>query len=537
VTRGQGPTDGTAPGAARRAARLPERYNAVEILERNLESRADDLALLTHERTLTFGGVAAEVNRAGNALVRMGVRQGDAVAILALDTAEWPIVFFACLKVGAVAVGMNTLLTPHELAYILRDSGARVVLVHADLLPAARAAIEGVDAVDHVVVIGADAVGADPADDGSLVRYESWIADEPPELSAADTHREDYGTLNYSSGTTGQPKGILHAHQDYPLAARLWGIEVLGLVPSDRTFSLAKLFFTYGLGSNLLFPWSVGASVALYAGSPRQTEDVLGVIDRFRPTILFNAPTGYAMMLAIEDLGERHDLTSLRLGVSAGEALPAPVWHQFKDRTGVELIDGIGSTENFHIFVSNRPGEVRPGSSGKPVPGYECRIVDQDDQPVPLGEIGNLQLKGETAALSYLHDAERSRKTFIGEWLHTGDKYYEDEDGYFWHAGRTDDMLKVGGIWVSPVEVESTLIGHDAVLECAVVGVADDSDLIKPKAYVVLQDGHAAGDDLTRVLVAHCVEGMAAYKRPRWIEFVDELPKTATGKIQRYRLR
>jgi len=474
VTGGEHHVSGSGQGPVRRAEDLPVRYNAVEILERNLTERADEVALLTPERELTFGEVALEVNRAGNALVRIGVRPGDAVAILSLDTAEWPIAFFACLKVGAITVGMNSLLTSKELAYMLRDSGARVLLVHATLLAAARSAIEQVSAVTNVVVIGGD-----EGDSESYVSYEAWIADESTELDAADTHREDFGTLNYSSGTTGQPKGILHAHQDYALTAQLWGVDVLGLVPSDRTFSVAKLFFTFGLGGNLVFPWSVGASTALYSGSPRQTSDLLEAIDRFQPTILFNAPTGYAMMLATEDLTERYDLTSLRLGVSAGEALPA----------------------------------------------------------VPRGEIGNLQLKGETAALSYLHDAARSRETFMGEWLHTGDKYYEDEDGYFWHAGRTDDMLKVGGIWVSPVEVESTLIGHEAVLECAVVGVTDDSDLVKPKAYVVLQDGHTPGDELTAALVAHCVAGMAAYKRPRWIEYVDELPKTATGKIQRYRLR
>jgi benzoate-CoA ligase family protein len=532
TNEGQRQAGGSEADATRRAADLPLRYNAVEILERNLESRASEPALLTPDRELTFAEVAAEVNRVGNALVHMGVRQGDSVAILSLDTAEWAIAFFACLKLGAVTVGMNTLLTPKELSYILLDSGARVLLVHASLLPAARGVIAQAKSLAHVVVIGGAA-----EDDPSLESYDSWIAGESAELTAADTHREDFGTLNYSSGTTGQPKGILHAHKDYPLTAQLWGVDVLGLDPSDRTFSLAKLFFTFGLGGNLIFPWSVGASVVLFAGSPRRATNVLSVIDRFRPTILFNAPTGYAMMLAIEDFTERYDLTSLRLGVSAGEALPAPVWQEFKDRTGIDLLDGIGSTENFHIFVSNRPGDIRPGSSGKPVPGYECRIVDQDDAPVAQGDIGNLQLKGETAALSYLHDAKRSRETFRGEWLQTGDKYFEDQDGYFWHAGRTDDMLKVGGIWVSPVEVESVLIGHEAVLECAVVGVADDSDLIKPKAYVVLKDAHAATDDLIEVLVAHCVDRMAAYKRPRWIEFVDDLPKTATGKIQRYLLR
>ena len=516
----------------RRAADLPVWYNAVDILERNLEQRAGATALVSADRELTFGEVSEEVNRVGNALKALGVRPGDRVAILSLDCAEWAISFFACLKVGAVAVGMNTLLTARELEHILIDSDAHVLLVHAALLAPAREALSGDTRVQHVVVIGAS-----DATPRGFMAYEAWIAGASTELAAERTHRDDFGTLNYSSGTTGQPKGIYHAHRDYPLTAQLWGVDVLGLTADDRTFSVAKLFFTFGLGGNLLFPWWVGASVVLYSGSPRQAADVLGVIDRHRPTILFNAPTGYASMLAIDDFTDRYDITSLRLGVSAGEALPAPVWHSFRDRTGLEIIDGIGSTENFHIFISNRPGDVRPGSSGRPVPGYECRILDGDGVPVPAGEVGTLQIRGETAALSYLHNAERSRQVFQGEWLDTGDKYYRDEDGYFWHAGRSDDMLKVGGIWVSPVEVESTLIAHDAVLECAVVGATDDADLVKPKAFVVVAEGHAPGDELKRSLVAHCVEQMAAYKRPRWIEFVDELPKTATGKIQRFRLR
>lgn len=540
---GAGGDDGVGPTAIRRAMDLPERYNAVEILERNLPGRADKLAILTADRELTFGEVAAEVDRVGNALCCLGVRQGDTVAILSLDTAEWAIIFFACLKIGAIAVGMNTLLTVKEQAYILRDAGARVLLVHAALLASAREALADAPHVDDVVVIGAGVPGlaGDTAAAGERGRafrtYESWIAEEPANLDAADTSRSDFGTLNYSSGTTGRPKGIFHSHQDFALTAQLWGVDVLGLREQDRTFSVAKLFFVFGLGGNLIFPWFVGASVVFHPGSPRIATDVLGVIDRFQPTIVFNAPTGYASMLAVDDFTDLYDLTSLRLGVSAGEALPAPVWHEFHDRTGIELIDGIGSTENFHVFISNRPGDVCPGSSGRPVPGYECRIVHPEGGEVPRGEIGNLQLKGETAALFYLHDPERSRKTFLGEWLDTGDKYFEDEDGYFWHAGRSDDMLKVGGIWVSPVEVESTLISHEAVLECAVVGVTDASDLVKPRAYVVLREGYAGDDGLMRRLVEHCVEYMAAYKRPRWIEFVDDLPKTATGKIQRYRLR
>lgn len=515
----------------RRASDLPVWYNAVDILERNLEDRADSPALITAERELTFREVSAEVNRAGNALKSLGVRPGDRVAILCLDCAEWAISFFACLKVGVVAVGMNTLLTARELRHILIDSDARLLLVHSSLRGVAGEAMNDETRVEHVVVVGGDGT----VEDG--LSYERWIEGESEELSVERVHRDDFGTLNYSSGTTGQPKGIYHAHRDYALTAQLWGADVLGLTAEDRTFSVAKLFFTFGLGGNLLFPWWVGASVVLYGGSPRQAADVLTVIDRFKPTILYNAPTGYASILAIDDFTDRYDLSSLRLGVSAGEALPAPVWQGFHARTGLEIIDGIGSTENFHIFISNRPADIRPGSSGKPVPGYECRIVDDEGLLVPPGEVGTLQIKGETAALFYLHQAERSREVFKGEWLDTGDKYYEDEDGYFWHAGRSDDMLKVGGIWVSPVEVESTLIEHDAVLECAVVGAEDNAGLVKPRAYVVLNEPGDAGDDMVQRLVEHCVDRMAAYKRPRWIEFVDQLPKTATGKIQRFRLR
>jgi benzoate-CoA ligase family protein len=343
--------------------------------------------------------------------------------------------------------------------------------------------------------------------------------------------------LNYSSGTTGEPKGILHAHKDYPLTSQLWGVNVLGLREDDRTFSAAKLFFTFGNGGNLIFPWYAGASIVLFAGPPRIATNVLEMIDRFKPTILYNAPTGYAATMAVENFTQKYDLSSLRLCVSAGESLPAPVWHAWKEKTGLDIIDGIGSTENYHIFLSNRSGDIRPGSSGKPFDGYELKIVDAEGHEVPPGEIGNLLVKGETAALFYLHQYERSQGTFQGEWLFTGDKYYIDEDGYYWHAGRSDDMLKVGGIWVSPVEVESTLISHAAVLECAVVGYEDKDKLVKPKAFVILNEGHTASDELASELIKYCREKMAEYKRPRWIEFVTELPKTATGKIQRFKLR
>ncbi len=513
------------------ASDLPVYYNAVNVLEHNLAARAHKTALFSTERESTFQQMADEVNQVGNALKRLDVRMGECVGILALDGAEWAAAYFGVMKIGAIAVGMNTLLKPHEHVYILRDCRARALIVHQALLPSIEPIREQLDFVKHIVVIGGGGKEGD-------LDYAGWIKNEPTELAVAPTHREDFCSLNYSSGTTGEPKGILHAHKDLPITAQLWAVNVLGLRESDCTFATAKLFFTFGTGGNLAFPWFVGASCVLMAAPPRIVANVLETVHRFKPTVLYNAPTGYAAILAHEDfVGGKYDLASLRLCVSAGESLPASVWHGWKERTGLDIIDGLGSTEVWHIFISNKPGDIRPGSSGKPVPGYEVRIVDEEGKEVPQGEVGNLLVKSETTALFYLHQSAKSRQTFLGEWLFTGDKYYVDEEGYYWHAGRSDDMLKVGGIWVSPVEVESTLISHPAVLECAVVGHTDAANLIKPKAFVVLKEGHLASAALKDELIAYCKEKMAEYKRPRWIEFVSELPKTATGKIQRFRLR
>ncbi|MBM4422352.1 MAG: benzoate-CoA ligase family protein [Chloroflexi bacterium] len=513
-----------------KATDLPLYYNAIDILERNLAGRANKTAIFSAEREMTFGQVAAEANQVANALRRLDVRPGERVGILSPDCSQWVTSFFGIVKSGAISVGINTLLKPHEHLYILRDSQARALIIHAALLPAIESIRDQLDFLKHVIVIGGKGREGD-------LTFADWVGGESTEFTAANAHRDDWCSLNYSSGTTGEPKGILHAHKDYPITSQLWGVDVLGLRESDRAFGAPRLFFTFGTGGVLIFPFYVGASTVLMAAPPRIATNMLDTIVRFKPTILYNAPTGYAAMLAMDDLTTKYDLSSLRLCVSAGESLPAPIWQGWKDRTGLDIIDGIGSTENFHIFISNRPGDIRPGSSGKPFPGYDVKLVDENGAEVPRGEVGNLLVKGETATLFYLHQDARSRKTFLGEWLFTGDKYYVDEDGYYWHAGRSDDMLKVGGIWVSPVEVESTLISHPAVLECAVVGVADSSNLIKPKAYVVLKEGNEPSEKMKDALVAHCKEKMAEYKRPRWIEFVPELPKTATGKIQRFKLR
>ncbi len=512
-----------------RAADLPLQYNAVDILERNLASRWDKVALYSDSRDMTFRTVAQEVNQVGHGLLDLGVRFGETVALLCPDLPEWVCSYFGILKVGAVAASFNTLLTPREYAYMLGDCRARVLIVHESILPRVAEVSSAIPALEHIVVIGT----APPR----MIAYTDWVNGKPEALEPAATHRDDVACLNYSSGTTGEPKGILHAHKDLPLTAQLWGVNVLGLTEADRTFAVAKLFFTFGTGGNLIFPWYVGAGIVLFAGSPRVPSNVLDIIDRYKPTVFYNAPTGYASMLAMEGFNASYDISSIRCCVSAGESLPAPIWEAWKAATGLDIIDGIGSTENYHIFISNRPGDVRPGSSGRPVEGYDVRIVNEADEDVAQGEVGNLFVSGETASLMYLHQYEKSQATFLGPWLNTGDKYRCDSDGYYWHAGRSDDMLKVGGIWVSPTEVESTLLAHAAVLECAVVGEPDRAGLVKPKAYVVCKDGHVASDDLAEALIDYCRAEMAEFKRPRWIEFIDELPKTATGKIQRFKLR
>ena len=514
-----------------KAADLPLAYNSVAILEHNLPARAGKVALCTPERELTFQQVSDEVNQLGNALKRLDVRMGEYVGILALDCAEWAVAYFAVMKIGAIAVGMNTLLKPAEHAHTLKDCRARVLIIHHSLLGSLDGVRDELAFIANIIVIGGSSTSSD-------LDYRTLIAAESKQLVPAPTLREDFCSLNYSSGSTGEPKGILHAHKDLALTAQLWAVNVLGLREDDRTLATAKLFFTFGTGGNLVFPWFVGASCVLMAAPPRLVANVLEHIERFKPTVIYHAPTGYAAILANEEFASgKFDISSVRICVSAGESLPAAVWQAWKDRTGLDIIDGIGATEVWHIFISNRPGDIRAGSSGKPVPGYDVRIVDEQGAAVSPGEVGNLLVRGESIALGYLHQSEKSRRTFQGEWLFTGDKYHVDVDGYYWHAGRSDDMLKVGGIWVSPVEVESTLVSHAAVLECAVVGQMDASNLIKPKAIVVLKDGFAPTEDLRAELVVYCREKMADYKRPRWIEFVAQLPKTATGKVQRFRLR
>ena len=478
--------------------------------------------------TLTYADVQNVANRAGNAFRACGIGQEDRVLILCLDGPEFLAAFWGAIKIGAVPIPVNTLLRTDDYAYLLADSRAKAAVISGPLLPAVQPILHRAPLLQHVFVAGGDP--------GPHLALEHQLAHASPTLNAALTSRDDPAFWLYSSGSTGFPKGAVHLHHDMVICAETYARQVLCISQEDRVFSAAKLFFAYGLGNAGYFPMGVAAHSIL---SPhRATPDgVFDIIHAHRPTIFFGVPTLYAAMLAVKDAERRFDLSSLRLCVSAGEALPEELYSRWRQRFGVEILDGIGTTEILHIFLSNRPGQVRAGSSGVPVPGYDAVIVDDEGGPVPRGEIGNLRVKGDSTMAFYWNKHDKTRETLYGPWIQTGDKYYQDADGFFWYAGRADDMLKVSGNWVSPIEVESTLMKHPAVLEVAVVGAEDGDRLIKPKAYVVLKEPEASSPALAAELKAFVKDKIAPYKYPRWIEFVGELPKTATGKIQRFRLR
>ncbi len=488
---------------------------------------------------LTYAQVLELVNRTGNALRDLGVRRGERVMLLLPDGAPFIAGFFAAIKIGAVAVPVNTLLKPHDYEYLLNDSNARVLIVHESLEAVVEPVRERVRDLKHVVVVGGRTSGGPErsALQRPDLRYDAWIADASPDLDAVEMDRDDQAFWLYSSGTTGFPKGAIHLQHDMLCTAEWVGGGVFGINDRDRTFSVAKLFFAYGLGNALYFPFSVGASTILFPEKPAP-ERCFEIIERHRPTIFYAVPTAYAAMLAAAERSDRtYDLSSLRVCSSAGEPLPAALYERWKARFGVEILDGIGSTEALHTFISNRPGRVRAGSSGELVPGYDARIVDPGGRDVSPGEIGDLLIKGDSICAGYWNQPEKTAATIVGEWIRTGDKYSRDADGYFWYHGRSDDMLKSGGQWVSPAEVEAAIVAHDAVLECGVVGREDKEGLVKPLAFVVLKPGRAGSPELADELKQFVKSRIAVYKCPRWIAFVTDLPKTATGKIQRYKLR
>ena len=510
---------------------LPNEFNAADyFIDRNIrEGRSEKTAIECGEIEVSFGQLFENVNRLGNGLKSLGVRIEERVLLLLLDTPEFAISFFGAIKIGAVPVPVNTLLKSSDYAYLLNNSRARIAIVSEQLLPLVEAIPRNeLRYLERVVVAGVASAA------GNIV-FDDLLQSNSSELDPAPTNKDDAAFWLYSSGSTGQPKGCVHLQHDMVVSAERYAKAILKVTPEDRFFSVAKLFFAYGLGNGLYFPLAVGGTSILNPGPPRP-QSVFETIERFRPTLFFSVPSNYVKLLAHAP-GREFDLSSVRHAVSAGEALPASVFLRFKERFGVEILDAIGSTEALHMVISNMPGKVRPGSSGQIIPGFEAKIVDDNDHPVSRGEVGNLIVKADSTCTCYWNEHERSKAILAGEWLRTGDKYFQDADEYYWYAGRSDDMVKVSGVWVSPIEIERVLSEHIAVQEVAVVFRQDADELTKPVAFVVPRSGTVPGPQLGRELEEFVVTRLPVYKRPRWVEFLDELPKTATGKVQRFRLR
>jgi benzoate-CoA ligase len=510
----------------------PESFNFAQHLLAANSSRAAKPAFVDDHGSLSFGDLEDGVRRVAAGLRAIGVKREERVLLLMLDGCDWPLAFLGAVYAGIVPVAVNTLLTADDYAYMLEHSRAQAVLVSGALLPALNAALTRSDHEVAQVIVSRPVAPLHAAE----VDFASFMQSHAPAPKAAATGRDDPAFWLYSSGSTGRPKGTVHSHANPYWTCELYAKGVLGLRPDDVCFSAAKLFFAYGLGNALTFPVSVGATTLLMAERPtpeavfkRWTGGIAGL----RPTVFYGAPTGYAGMLASPALPPR-DAVALRMASSAGEALPADIGQRFQAHFGVDIVDGIGSTEMLHIFLSNRPGDVRYGTTGWPVPGYGIALRGEDGGPVADGEPGDLYIQGPSAAMMYWGNATKTRDTFQGGWTKSGDKYVRNADGTYTYSGRSDDMLKVAGIYVSPFEVEATLVQHPAVLEAAVIGVVDAEGLTKTKAFVVLKAGAQADEAELKAFVK---DKLAPYKYPRLIAFVAELPKTATGKIQRFRLR
>ena len=507
---------------------VPEWYNASLIVDRNLEAGREDKVAIYSDDEVSYGELAHRINRFGRALrEELGVRQEDRVLLVLDDTPSFPTAFFAAMRIGAIPVPVNTLVGADEYRFYVEDSRARIVVADGKFYDKVRDALSGVEEpVDLVLTNGRE--------EGAHI-LEDLLEAGDDELSPAVTHKDDAAFWLYSSGSTGNPKGVVHLHHDIDYTCETYARHVLEIEESDRTFSTTKLFHAYGFGNGMSFPYWAGASSVLLPGKPTP-EAVLETIKRFEPTLFFSAPTLYNAILNYPHAGD-YELPSIRYSVSAAEALPAHVWRRWKERFGITILDGIGSTEMLHIFISNTPDELKPGSSGKPVPGYEIRIFDEEEYPVEEpGEAGYLSVKGDSAAAYYWRNHEKTKETIKGEWLFAGDWYRVDEDGFYWYEGRADDMIKVSGLWVSPVEVENTLGDHEAVVEVAAVGV-DIEGLTRIKAYVVLREDHEGSDELVEELQEWSKENLKRYQYPHIVEFIEELPKTTTGKIQRFKLR
>jgi len=535
---------------------FPEHFNMADyFLYHNVEEgRENKVCLYYEEQTYTYGETARMANRVGNALRELGVEMEDRVLIVLPDSPEFVWTWFGSARIGAVITMVNPLLPAEDYKYYLDYTRARVAVIHESLRDTFAEAVASARYLKSVMVVGQVEAGSRPLPDSETPQskakvkefsFDAFVHAQSDECAPADTHRDDIAIWLFTSGSTGHPKGAVHLQHDLPFNTEVFAKRTIGVNENDLTVAVPKLFFGYATGTNLLFPFAVGGATALF--SERSTpEKLFQMISRYRPTILTTVPTMINLMLNSPDVAS-HDLSSLRFCYSAGEALPVELYTRWKKTMGVEICDGIGSAEMFHIYISNRPNDVKPGSLGKVVPGYEARIVNAEGNEVATGEMGTLRIKGDSASLCYWNAHENSKHTFAGDWCTTGDQFHRDDEGYFWYHGRTDDMLKVSGIFVAPAEIENCLLQHPAVAECAVVGHDGGDGLIKPKAFVVLREkgrsptvregSEVRPTDLAEELKEFVKTHLAVYKYPRWIEFIESMPKNDRGKIDRKQLK
>ena len=506
---------------------LPDFYNAATtFVDDNIaQGRGGEIAIYYQDEKITYQQVSEKVNRTGNALRDLGIEIENRVLLILPDSPEFAYSFFGAIKIGAVAVPTNPWMFAKDYQYLINDSRARAIIVHQSVLPEIEKIWNNTPFLKRVMVVGAAR--------GKALSYEEAIAKASDKLEPERTTRDDVCFWGYTSGSTGSPKGAVHLQHDMITITDLFVKPVLKMGSHDLCFSASKMFFSYGLGNSLYFPFRFGASTVLWPEKP-DPEKILQVIEKYRPTFFFSVPTLYARFLRVP---KKYDLSSLRICLSSGEPLPPALFHQWKESTGLELLDVVGSTEAAHDFLANRPGRAKAGSSGEVTPAFEAKIVNDEGREVPVGEVGNLMVKGDANSPYYWNKHDQTKRTMQGEWLKTGDTYYCDGEGYYWYCGRSDDMMKVGGLWVSPIEIENTLMEHPAVLESGVIGDTDADGLLKPKAFVLLKSEFKPSPELRLELQNHVKSKLAPYKYPRWVEFVDDLPKTVTGKIQRFRLR
>ncbi|MGA9770188.1 MAG: benzoate-CoA ligase family protein [Blastocatellia bacterium] len=519
---------------------FPEHFNMASYFldDRIKEGRGENVAVYYEDQQYTYTDVQKMANRAGNVLLSVGVEMEDRVLIVLPDSIEFVAAWFAVAKIGAVITMVNTILPPSDYEYYLDYTRAKVAVVHASVMERFAPAASRSRYLKHTLVVDTKVSGSIEGITGrsSIISYERATATASDQLQTAPTSPDDIAIWLFTSGSTGRAKAAVHFHHDLPYNTEMYAKRVLAVNDSDITLSVPKLFFGYATGTNMMFPFAVGGATALF--SERSTaETMFEMIERYRPTILTSVPTMINAMLNVEGARERYDLSSLRFCLSAGEALPPELYNRWMETFGVEVLDGIGSAEMFHIYITNYPGDVVPGSLGRIVPGYKAKIVDAEGREVATGEMGTLKIKGDSAALCYWNAHEKSKATFAGDWCTTGDQFRVDEQGYYWYCGRTDEMLKVGGIFVSPTEIENCLLEHESVRECAVVGAGDEQRLIKPKAFIVLAEGFQSAPELEQELKEYVKARLAAYKYPRWIEFREDLPKNDRGKIDRKLLK